>query len=155
GRCHVIEVDPTGVADPWNEAIENRLAADVEGAARLASRGSLRSLVVSIANKGAKELARAEFLKRSERLNRVLGKVAARLHKGLDSPGIVMTGGDVALSVMLALGTRSIQLGGELLPGIPLAWAVDGPLKGLRLVTKAGGFGPPEALAQATLALAM
>jgi uncharacterized protein YgbK (DUF1537 family) len=155
GKCHVIEVDPTGIHDPWTDAIEAKLIADIEGAARLASRGGLRVLAVGIGADRGPQGSTGEYQLRSERLNRILGRVAARLHKPLDSPGIVMTGGDVAMAVLLALGTRTLQLGGELLPGIPMAWAAEGPLRGLRLITKAGGFGPPEALAQATLALAM
>jgi uncharacterized protein YgbK (DUF1537 family) len=156
GRCHAIEVDPTGVRDPWNEELEARLVVDIEKSARLAARSILRAVIISIS--GAKrqdDPGSAAFQRRSERLNRVLGQVAARLHKALDCPGIIMTGGDVAMAVLSALGTRLLQLGGELLPGVPLAWAHDGTRPGLRLVTKAGGFGPPETLAQAVLALAM
>lgn len=156
GKCHIVEVDPTGVRDPWDETLETRLVADIEKSARLAARGGLRTVVVAIADAGRQnDPGGAAFQRRSERLNRVLGRVAERLHKPLDCPGIVMTGGDVAAAVLSALGTRLLQLGAELLPGVPLAWAQDGSRRGLRLVTKAGGFGPPETLAQAVLALAM
>ncbi len=153
GGCHLVEIDPAQVRDPWGAAAEARLVADVEKAALLANRNKLRSLVVSVLpdRDGSDPAA---YLRRAERLNVLLGTIAKRLHKPLDSPGIVMTGGDTAMAVLTILGTQILQLGGEMLPGIPLAWAVDGPLNGLRLVTKAGGFGPPEALAQSVLALA-
>jgi uncharacterized protein YgbK (DUF1537 family) len=41
----------------------------------------------------------------------------------------------------------------ELLPGIPLCRIADGPWAGTRLVTKAGGFGEPDALARAVAAI--
>ena len=37
----------------------------------------------------------------------------------------------------------------ELLPGIPLCRIADGAWAGTPLITKAGGFGDPDALAQA------
>jgi uncharacterized protein YgbK (DUF1537 family) len=155
GGCYVVDIDPARVRDPWDEAAQARLVAEVESAAALAVQGGLRSLVVSLPPGDGAGGDLAAFQRRSARLNLLLGALAVRLHKRIDSPGIIMTGGDTAMAVLSALGTQTLQLGGEMLPGIPLAWAADGPLHGLRLVTKAGGFGPPEALARAVLALAM
>jgi len=58
---------------------------------------------------------------------------------------IVATGGDTAMAVCRALGASALQARGEILPG-----AVWCTLEGVDriLVTKAGGFGAPEALLQ-------
>jgi uncharacterized protein YgbK (DUF1537 family) len=58
---------------------------------------------------------------------------------------LVATGGDTAIAVLRASGNAALAVGGELLPGIACArLLLDG--KPLWLVTKAGGFGDPEAL---------
>lgn len=153
GGCHVLQINPARVKDPWDAAAEARIVAEIESAALQAARGGLRSLVVAIAP-GGPAADPAAYQRRSARLNALLGATAKRLHKRIDSPGIVLTGGDTAMAVLTILGAQMLQMGGELQPGIPLAWAVEGPVRGLRLVIKAGGFGTPEALAQVTLALA-
>jgi uncharacterized protein YgbK (DUF1537 family) len=63
--------------------------------------------------------------------------------------GLVVTGGDVAAEVCTALGASALWLRGELQPGIPWGVLSDGVATGLRVVTKAGGFGGDDALAAA------
>jgi D-threonate/D-erythronate kinase len=62
--------------------------------------------------------------------------------------GIVLSGGDTAHRVCKALGVRSIQLLHQVWPGIPLGKIVGGVADGLPVVTKAGGFGKMQALAE-------
>lgn len=58
---------------------------------------------------------------------------------------LIATGGDTAIAVLRASGNGALEVGSELMPGIACArLPVDG--KPLWLVTKAGGFGDPEAL---------
>ncbi len=58
---------------------------------------------------------------------------------------LVATGGDTAIAVLRASGNAALEVGGELMPGIACArLLLDG--KPLSLVTKAGGFGDPDAL---------
>ncbi len=59
--------------------------------------------------------------------------------------GIVITGGATALAVTQRLGTRDIEILDEVQPGVPVI-----RLDGLLAVTKAGGFGQPDTLIQAT-----
>ncbi len=59
--------------------------------------------------------------------------------------GIVITGGASALAVTERLGTRDIEILDEVQPGVPVL-----RLGRLPAVTKAGGFGQPDALIQAT-----
>jgi uncharacterized protein YgbK (DUF1537 family) len=63
--------------------------------------------------------------------------------------GLVLTGGDVAAAVCRALGVRTIWLRGEVLPAIPWTTLEGERARGLPVVTKAGSFGPPEAIATA------
>ncbi|MCS6952172.1 MAG: four-carbon acid sugar kinase family protein [Bryobacterales bacterium] len=63
--------------------------------------------------------------------------------------GLVLCGGDTALAVCRALAVEGIELEREVVTGIPSGRLVGGPLAGLPVVTKAGGFGGPDALAQA------
>jgi uncharacterized protein YgbK (DUF1537 family) len=58
----------------------------------------------------------------------------------------VLTGGDVAAAVCRAIGVRTIWLRGEVLPAIPWVTLAGLDLDGFPAVTKAGSFGPPEAL---------
>jgi uncharacterized protein YgbK (DUF1537 family) len=59
--------------------------------------------------------------------------------------GIVITGGATALAVTEKLGTRNIEILDEAQPGVPVL-----RLDNLPAVTKAGGFGQPDTLIQAT-----
>jgi uncharacterized protein YgbK (DUF1537 family) len=82
-----------------------------------------------------------------------LARLAERLVPALGPRGLVLTGGDVALAVLLALRAGLLAVEGEVLPGIARARIGDGPLAGLPVVTKAGGFGDAQALLAATAAL--
>jgi uncharacterized protein YgbK (DUF1537 family) len=68
--------------------------------------------------------------------------------------GLLCSGGDTARLVCAALGVQAIQLGSEILPGLPWGTLVGGPADRLPICTKAGGFGSPEALCKAVSFLA-
>jgi uncharacterized protein YgbK (DUF1537 family) len=55
--------------------------------------------------------------------------------------GLILTGGDTAEAVCAAIGMTGVQVMGEVQPGVPAASGSGGQGDGLRLVTKAGGFG--------------
>lgn len=79
-----------------------------------------------------------------------LGSLAAQIadqHSAV--AGWVLTGGAVAYAVCQALGIGSLEIGGEVAPGIPFGRVVGGAWDGTPLVTKAGGFGGEDALAAA------
>ncbi|HEY3288819.1 MAG TPA: four-carbon acid sugar kinase family protein [Anaerolineae bacterium] len=75
-----------------------------------------------------------------------LGEIAAQVLTGVRPGTLVLTGGDIAASVCAALGAHGITLLGELQPGIAFGSLSDGAYDGLRVVTKAGGFGRAESL---------
>jgi len=66
---------------------------------------------------------------------------------------LVIIGGDGAHAVLSVLGTRSVEVVGELLPGVPLGTLVGGDAPGLTVATRSGGFGGPTHLADIITAL--
>jgi D-threonate/D-erythronate kinase len=65
--------------------------------------------------------------------------------------GLVATGGDVARTVLGALGATGLHLLGEVEPGVPLG--LTDTSEPVRVVTKAGAFGDPNTLLRARAAL--
>jgi uncharacterized protein YgbK (DUF1537 family) len=86
-------------------------------------------------------------------LARMLGCLTAEaLNGGARVKGLVLTGGTTAKMVALALSAESIEILEEIDPGIPLGH-LSGPRE-LLVVTKAGGFGGPEAILGAVQGIA-
>jgi D-threonate/D-erythronate kinase len=77
---------------------------------------------------------------------KALGKTAVHLLGKIRLGGLVLTGGDLAMGVCERLSSSALRIEEEVLPGIPCSTLTDGPFKGLRMVTKAGGFGEKDAL---------
>jgi D-threonate/D-erythronate kinase len=77
---------------------------------------------------------------------KVLGRTAVHLLGKLRLGGLVLTGGDLAMGVCERLSSSALRIEEEVLPGIPCSTLTGGPFKGLRMVTKAGGFGEKDAL---------
>jgi uncharacterized protein YgbK (DUF1537 family) len=78
-------------------------------------------------------------------------EVAARLAEGTEAllargtiGVLVATGGDTAIAILQRLGRSTLRVIGTLLPGIPYS-RIQGPAGELVFVTKAGGFGAPDA----------
>lgn len=131
--------------DDWN-AYADAWVAEQVSALRRAAAEEAQTLVVAMMPEDGPEPTPRLFARRSGRLNAALGALARRCADELALAGLVLTGGDIARAVLRALAGEALQLGPEVLPGIPLAWPVGGAQAGLPLVTKAGGFGGPEAL---------
>jgi len=68
--------------------------------------------------------------------------------------GLLCSGGDTARLVCTSLRVRAIQLGGEVLRGLPWGTLLGGPANRLPICTKAGGFGNADALCEAVSFLA-
>jgi uncharacterized protein YgbK (DUF1537 family) len=92
------------------------------------------------------------------RLNLSPAQVAARIVDGLAQvastlvhegrlSGIVATGGDTANALCNALGAQALEILSEVEAGIPVMRILGE--ESLPLVTKAGGFGSPAAMAEA------
>ena len=78
-----------------------------------------------------------------------LGEITKRVLNRRKVSGLVLTGGDTAVHACRAMGATAIKVEGEVLPGIPAAKLLGGRHDGLRIVTKAGGFGDEDAIAAA------
>ena len=76
-----------------------------------------------------------------------LAGVAAKSHAEAPFDAWIVTGGETARRLLQALGASGITLLGEAAPGMPLSRVEGGSAAGAFLVTKAGGFGGPDALA--------
>lgn len=71
------------------------------------------------------------------------GRVAARL----PVDALMVFGGDTARAILQRLGCQEIHPIMELLPGVPVS-RIDAGGRPLTLITKAGGFGPPDLIAR-------
>lgn len=75
-------------------------------------------------------------------------EVAGNLARSLPQPGpdfpdfLFLTGGATAEAILSGLGIHHAVLAGEILPGLPVMQT-----NGLTIVTKSGGFGEPDTLA--------
>ena len=63
--------------------------------------------------------------------------------------GIFLSGGDIAVEVCRRLSVNAISAHGEVEPGIPAGELIGGQYEGMRVVTKAGGFGTDAAIIKA------
>jgi len=103
---------------------------------RLASSKSLISEIQEAGKKhGMTKLQVADILLS------VLGRATRRILEKHNFNGLVLIGGDTSIKIMNALGAKAVRTEGELLPGIPFGRIIGGEYDGMRVVTKAGGFG--------------
>jgi D-threonate/D-erythronate kinase len=93
---------------------------------------------------------RASSADRGRVMRSLAGTAAALADEGLFD-GLVLTGGSTAVAVSRALGASGIRLSGEIEAGVPVG-ALIGP-NPHTVVTKAGGFGGPNALVGAVESL--
>src|SRR5207247_2025728 len=125
------------------------LRAQVESAPLLALVDALDDRDLETIVRAAELLAPTALLAGSGGLSAALA--ARRGQRGLAVR--VRTGSDTAAAVCRALCAECLDLGGEVLPGMPTGTLLGGRRPWLRIVTKSGGFGPPDALVRAVEAL--
>jgi uncharacterized protein YgbK (DUF1537 family) len=82
----------------------------------------------------------------ADRLVRGLADWAAALIQAGQPDGLFLSGGDTAEAVLSRLRAQGLWLRGESVPGVIAGEISGGPLSGLRVWTKAGAFGSPQAL---------
>ena len=76
----------------------------------------------------------------------ILAEVVASILASRKFAGLFLSGGDIAVEVCRRLSVSAISVHGEVEPGVPAAEFIGGQYQGMRVVTKAGGFGTEEAL---------
>lgn len=149
GTIEQVRIESSAADGPWDVHRETAAAAGI--VARLAGGSTGATALVTLGEESAPSAE--EDRRRSARLNGLVGAVVRQIAAKLPLRGLVLTGGDIAAAALKALGATGIRLGPEVLPGIPLGWLVGGTSEGLPVVTKAGGFGAPDALEVAARAL--
>lgn len=82
-----------------------------------------------------------------------LARGAASILKRQRVAGAFLTGGDIALAVCRALGASALRALGEVQPGVAMAEMNGGIKDGMRVVTKAGGFGNERAILESIACL--
>jgi len=79
----------------------------------------------------------------------VLGAIVSRVLATCTLAGLFLSGGDVARSVCGEEGIQALRILGDLQPGVIVGEAAGARYEGVRVITKAGGFGNEEAMTQA------
>lgn len=100
---------------------------------------------------GLRELARGQasgLVEVTERLVDVLGQAARLALEALPPAALILTGGDTARAVCVAIGAHGLDVYREAAPGVPISLLEGGRWDGLPVVTKAGGFGEPGTLSR-------
>lgn len=91
----------------------------------------------------------------SETVAAALGTLCRRIVLDVPVSGLVLTGGDIAVSCCRLLAAEGILVIREVAPGIPVGVLKGGQCPGLHVVTKAGAFGAEDALCKAVDCLKM
>jgi uncharacterized protein YgbK (DUF1537 family) len=91
----------------------------------------------------------------SEAVAAALGGLCRQIALNAPLGGLVLTGGDIAVSCCSLLSASGISVIREVAPGIPAGILKGGQCSGLKVVTKAGAFGAEDALCRAVDSLRM
>jgi uncharacterized protein YgbK (DUF1537 family) len=81
-----------------------------------------------------------------DRASRALGRACFTAALEASPGGLFLTGGATARACLLKLGVSGLRLEREPLPGIAAGVAIGGRWDGRPVITKAGGFGAPDAI---------
>ncbi|MCW4020635.1 MAG: hypothetical protein NWF14_05340, partial [Candidatus Bathyarchaeota archaeon] len=130
----------TAIKNLTDEA-EEALVESKDVAVRLAKS---RDLIIGFQEQGKK--LGMNRLQVAERLLSVLSESFTKIAESHRFAGLILIGGDTAVRIMNAIGACGIRIEKEVLPGIPIGRILGGEHDGLRVITKAGGFGGSQSL---------
>lgn len=85
----------------------------------------------------------------SDYVRYTMGEMAAEVLSQCSVSGVFVTGGDTALGLLESLGAAGSEILSEVSVGIPMMRLMGGRADGLKMVTKAGTFGSPDAIKHA------
>ena len=71
----------------------------------------------------------------------VLSRAVKKILSMYNFDKLILIGGDTSIKVLNALGAKEVAIEGEVLPGIPIGRIIGGEWDGMKIITKAGGFG--------------
>jgi len=151
GRAKVLELDLSGVlAEQGN--LDVAVKDIVDEADRAVAGG--KDVVITLARSEASVLELHELGKElgmsrnevNERLGFILSESFRKVVVTHRFAGLVLVGGDTSIRMISALGASGVRLESEVLPGIPAGRILGGEHDGMRVITKAGGFGDSHTL---------
>jgi len=120
---------------------------------RLARQGQLVKEVGKFLNCGRNVIITSAFSQYMPVLKgtvaRILAEIAVGAVRQWEVAGLILTGGDVARETCEALNVNGIRILRELEPGVIAGEMMGGIKEGLKVITKAGGFGSDEAIVDA------
>ncbi|MEO8357593.1 MAG: four-carbon acid sugar kinase family protein [Chloroflexota bacterium] len=151
-RLNIIQLDPariiqngrTAAAELEQVASNLRAAIDSGHDAALVVSASREEIAATQQLGATLNLSTAQV---AQRIVEGLAQVGSRLVRNGRVSGIVATGGDTANALCNALRAQALEILGEVEAGIPIMRLLGE--QSLPLVTKAGGFGSPAAIADA------
>lgn len=88
-----------------------------------------------------------------QNIESLLAVMAEGLLRSVVISGLILTGGAAAGAVLERIGVSSLSIAGQLAPLVPLCRIKGGPYDGMAAVTKGGGIGGPDTLADAVVSL--
>lgn len=150
-KCNVIELDVPMILYDGKAKYE-----ELAKVARLAhdSLKENEDLIISTVNLDDPRIqtdtnatTRAENREAGRLISATLGELVKEL-LGNGVSGLVLTGGDTAADVFESIGIMRITVENEVCPGIPCNKVIGGRFAGLRVITKAGGFGDENAIVE-------
>ena len=80
---------------------------------------------------------------------KLMGQIALLVLGGVGISGLFLSGGDTAMGCFENVGSLGSSIVTEIAVGIPLMRLIGGKYEGLKVVTKAGGFGKEDAISYA------
>jgi len=98
-----------------------------------------KDLILKIQEEG-KQL-RMSPLQVTDRLLLVLSESFKRIAARQKLVSLILVGGDTSIRIMNVIGAKGVRIEDEVLPGVPMGRILHGIYNGMRIVTKAGGFG--------------
>lgn len=86
-----------------------------------------------------------------EKISQFFGQLTALILSQTSVGGLMLTGGDIAISTANALDSSGFLIEGEIAPCIPYGYLLASSIGQTPVITKAGGFGSDTALADVLL----
>ncbi len=153
GQAGEVYIDPVELLERTDSAplaaqVAEALSADCDMVIRTYRDAGDRERVKEKSREmGISDLEAAEAIARGMQ---AVMKEAVRKHP---FSGLIITGGTTALHILRGFKAVGIQVEEELEPGVPCGRIVGGPLDGVGIITKAGGFGSEKTFANGILLL--
>lgn len=84
--------------------------------------------------------------KANEETLAIIGRIGKEVIDQVEVAGLFLAGGDTSMSFFRMAGAEGSEIIGEIAAGIPLMKMAGGAYPGMKVVTKSGAFGNPDAI---------